>query len=396
MVVGCEQVTAFRLAAHNLGRRLPAGSLLEAAGVCGVQNTPPGAAAVALLARVEGLAPGDVERALVQDRTLLQAWSLRAAPHVFPTADAPIYTLGVLPADETSLRQFIPGAEAALDRIEITATRVVDLTAAALKQALDGRAMTKNQLGVEMAARVAAGLTPEQAAAWQLPSWYAAGQSLGESVVRFALPVVALRGECCHGERRGQDAYLVRTDRWLGTALPDTSREAARLELVRRYLHAYGPSTPQHLAAWAGIAPAQAREAWDLAARSGEPAEVDQGGRRAWVLRRDLAFLESPPTATGARFLPPHDPFLQMRDRETLIADGALRARVWRMVGSPGVLLAGGQVAATWRSRRQGRRLALSLEPFAPLPAGVWAEIEAEAEALGAFWGSDSVELRAG
>jgi len=37
----------------------------------------------------------------------------------------------------------------------------------------------------------------------------------------------------------------------------------ARAELVRRYLHCYGPSTPQHFAEWAGIGPAQAGRAWD-------------------------------------------------------------------------------------------------------------------------------------
>jgi hypothetical protein len=386
-----EQVLAFRLSTHNLAERLPDGSLLAAAGVCSVQNTPPGAAALALHARVAGVMPRDVEHALVEERTLLQAWSLRAAPHLFPIAAARIYTLGLLPADEPALRFFLGGAEAALTRIDVAATAIVELTAAALHEALDREAMTKDQLGVELAKRVAGRLRPSQSAAWHSPSWYAPRQSLGESMVRFALPVVALRGECCHGARRGKDALLVRTDRWLGAPLPASTPEVVQAELVRCYLHAYGPSTVEHLAAWAGIAPAQAGEAWRLV--GGELAKVDQAGRAAWLLRRDLATLASPPPAGGVRFLPAHDPFLQLRDHATLIPDRAVQRRVWRSAGSPGVVLASGRAVATWRSRKQGKRLLLSVEPFAPLSPGARVEIEEEAEGLGPFWGREAVQV---
>ena len=66
-----DQVLAFRLAQHHLSQRLSRGSQVEVAGACGIQNTPPGAAALALHARVTGLTPTDVERALAVDKTLL-------------------------------------------------------------------------------------------------------------------------------------------------------------------------------------------------------------------------------------------------------------------------------------------------------------------------------------
>ena len=47
-----EQVVALRLARHHLSERLPAGSAAEAA-VVGLQDTPPGSAALALAARSE-------------------------------------------------------------------------------------------------------------------------------------------------------------------------------------------------------------------------------------------------------------------------------------------------------------------------------------------------------
>src|SRR5512133_715444 len=107
LTASSEQVIAFRLEGQHLNQRLPAGSLLAAAGACGMQNTPPGSAELALHARVGGLAPGDVERALVADRSLLQLWSLRASPYIFPTGDAAAFTRGLAPVDEDEIRRFI-------------------------------------------------------------------------------------------------------------------------------------------------------------------------------------------------------------------------------------------------------------------------------------------------
>ena len=48
ITAGAAQVRAYRLAAHHLARPLPAGAFAQAAGVCGVQNSPPGAIETAL------------------------------------------------------------------------------------------------------------------------------------------------------------------------------------------------------------------------------------------------------------------------------------------------------------------------------------------------------------
>jgi len=46
------------------------------------------------------------------------------------------------------------------------------------------------------------------------------------------------------------------------------------------------------------------------------------------LLEEDLAQLESPPTALGVRLLPPHDPFLLLRDRSTLEPDRSLQRHI--------------------------------------------------------------------
>ena len=52
MTVSAARVRAFRLARHHLARRLPGDRVADAA-VVGLQDTPPGAAALALCARAD-------------------------------------------------------------------------------------------------------------------------------------------------------------------------------------------------------------------------------------------------------------------------------------------------------------------------------------------------------
>jgi hypothetical protein len=70
---------------------------------------------------------------------------------------------------------------------------------------------------------------------------------------------------------------------------------------------------------------------------------------------------------------------------------GPFKDRVYRPQGwlSP-VLLVGGRMDGTWRQERKGRRLLVTIEPFAgPLPARARRAAEAEAERLAAFAGGE-------
>lgn len=60
----------------------------------------------------------------------------------------------------------------------------------------------------------------------------------------------------------------------------------------------------------------------------------------------------------GVRLLPPHDPYTQMRDRETIVPK-ELHREIWKTVGDPGALLIDGRIAGTWRARKRNRRLGL-------------------------------------
>ena len=83
------------------------------------------------------------------------------------------------------------------------------------------------------------------------------------------------------------------------------------------------------------------------------------------------------------RLLPPLDPFIQARDKALLVPDPARRKEVWKMLGNPGVLLADGDIAGTWRTKGSGAKLAFTVTAFDPLRPAVREEAEARGGAGG-------------
>ncbi|HEV2769770.1 MAG TPA: crosslink repair DNA glycosylase YcaQ family protein, partial [Solirubrobacteraceae bacterium] len=195
----------------------------------------------------------------------------------------------------------------------------------------------------------------------------------------------------CFAPRRDNTAPFVLVEEWVGERLPSVDRDAARAELTRRYLRCYGPSTRKDLASWIGISPAHAQSWWLLVEE--ELHEVDFGGRKAWVLVDDLDLLRAPPEPRGLRLLPPGDPFIQLRDRETLVPDRNLHPKIWKLVGAPGTVLHDGTLVATWRSRRSGKKLSITVDPLASITSTQRQRVKDEAESIARLRGCSSAEL---
>jgi hypothetical protein len=365
-VIDRGRILAFRLASHHLIERLGPRSLANAAAACGIQETPTGSAAIALAARVDGLTAEALARALGRNRTLLHVWSLRGAPYIIPVRDLAVFTAGAMPVDRASFDVFLGGwakpiADASLDPFEL----LVRMTAAA-RSLLDGQTLEVNELRDAILRRVRSlsRITRPKEARHDMP----------EPLYR----ALGLTGEVCIVEGRGTDSVLARTDRWLPEPPRAADPTTARAELARRFLHCYGPSTRERFAEWTGRSPKEARATFALI--EDELVEVDSGGKeRTWLLGTDRKALESPPSPSGVRLLPTRDPYLQQRDRATLLPDLSARKKVWQAVSGPGAVLADGEIDGVWRARVVGPRLRVEVEAFGRLSRRVRDEIEAEA-----------------
>jgi Winged helix DNA-binding domain len=380
VAIGREQVLAFRLANQGLNRRTK--DLLEAAARCGIQETPLGTAALAFHARVDGLSPEKLGKALSKDRSLLTLWAMRGAPYVVPTTHLAVFTTGAMPLDAVSSRQTFGGWALALDKAGLDPFQLIDKLVNSAKQMLDGKSMEVNELRDRLYARLRS--------LHKIERPESARDDMPEPLFR----ALGTTGAVCIVSGRGTESVMARTDQWLRRLPAPMDPDEARAELARRFLHCYGPATAQHFAEWTQRSLADARQALGLI--EGELIEVKMAGKKALLLARDEQALDSPPETKGVRLLPVQDPYLQQRDRATLLPDQTARRRLWQAVRGPGAMLVDGAVTGTWRGRVKADRWQVELEPFGRLSAVVRDAISDETEKIAPFKGCSSavVEVR--
>jgi Winged helix DNA-binding domain len=358
-----EQALAFRVRRHHLAKRLGPKQVDEAA-VVGLQDTPPGTAALALAARAD-VGPDALDE-------LVLVPSVRGAPLAVAERDLPIFTAGLEPPDEEAAKAVIGNAWKSLDGI--TAMDALDRVSVAVNDSLQGGPLQRDDFHQALRERLPAELLP----------WC---RGCGSHHVHPSLwRATGIRGVLAIVGREGRSAVF-----GLPPELPVMADPGA--ELARRFLHAYGPARPRLLADWGGLAPSHAQALW---ARAGELISVDLAGTRAWALAADRRALVDDSRSEGVRLLPNLDPLSAARDRELLVPDPELRKRIWRQLGGPGIVLAAGHPAGLWRPAKKGKRLVVSVEALVKLTGAARDELAAEVERLAPFRGAESAQLEWG
>lgn len=160
---------------------------------------------------------------------------------------------------------------------------------------------------------------------------------------------------------------------------PEIERSQARLELARRYLHVFGPASPQAFAGWAGIKPPVAMATFDSLREWLTPVMTPIG--EAWILAGDEAiFRAQPEPEAHARILPSGDPYFLLwgEDRELLAPIAEQRDALWTARVWPGAVLVRGEVVGTWRRAQEK----VTIQPWRILSAAEREVIEAEAVSL--------------
>jgi Winged helix DNA-binding domain len=315
-----SQILGFRRSVGALDQRLAAGGRsLRRAAWAGLQDSMPRAALLSIHARVEG-----THSSTWEDPSLVQLWGPRFNVFVVAARDLGVFSLGTL-----------PDAVAGRRRAEV------------------------------LAARLSSYLGDARMSYWE------AGRALGvhPNSLRYAAATgtVLIRWE---GARRPTVWTVPR---------PAVDPGDARLELARRYLHIYGPTTPEAFAWWAGIRPPHGVAAFQALGGSLTPVRTPIGD--AWILGRDEPTLRAAPGPVApARLLPSGDAYLLLQgaDRELLVPDPERRRALWTPRVWPGGVLVDGEIVGTWR--RAGA--AMTIQPWRPLPRGERDAVAAEAAAL--------------
>ena len=324
--------------------------------LCGIQAQDARAARLALRARSGGLVEADIERARVQERTIIRTWGQRSTLHLLAIEDMgwllPLFGPVFIAGDQRRR------AELGLD--EDTCARGIR----AIRDALaDQGPLTRAELVEQLAVR---GIRLE-------------GQARPHLLGR-----AALEGVICFGPDRGAEPTYVLLSDWAapGHALPE---EAAYAELVRRYLDAYSPARPEDMAAWSGLPISKIRAAWQRVTYQLMEVEID--GSAAWMLKSHAAWLDEPPIKDQlVCLLPAFDIYLLgYRDRDLALSrQDAKRVNAGGGMLYPTLLL-NGRVAGIWKSQRKKNQLEVIVEPFDQLTPGVYPGLEAEVADIARF-----------
>jgi len=285
------QILAFRRRVGALDARLPRGERsLRRAAWAGLQDSMPRAALLSIHARVEGTEPSTWE-----DSSLVHLWGPRYHTYLIAARDRAVFTLGRLPDEGGALRV-----------AEDLAARFASLV---------GRRRTRyGDVGGAL------GMNPNRLR-------YAA--ATGTVLIRWD----------------GARHPIVWT-----VPRPEVDPRDARLELARRYLHIFGPTTAAAFAEWAGISTPGGVAAFEGLRRSLTPVRTPIGD--AWILTRDEPMLRARPRpAASARLLPSGDTYflLQGDDRKLLVPDAGRRGALWTSRVWPGGVLVEGEIVGTWR-----------------------------------------------
>jgi winged helix DNA-binding protein len=366
------QVAAWRAARHHLMARVPRRRRLGVVSeLCGLHAQVTSSADLTVWARVEGWGSADLDRALWKDRTLVKLWLMRGTLHLVPSSEHALWT-AALRTSTASLgdrwARFLRVPRSEIDRLLET-----------IVEALDGNALTREELAAEVTRRR------------RDP---ALGEALRHSWGGLLKPA-SYRGLLCFAPSDGQRVRFTSPRSWLGLEGSDgPDPEDALREVVRRFVTTYGPVPTDEVARWWGESARTIGRV--LRSLDDEVVEVDVEGTLAWATRAAARGIVRHEPAGSVRLLPGFDQYVigSTKHSARLLPAGIDRDRVHRQAGwvSP-VLAVDGMLEGVWSWTRKGSRVLVTIEPFRTPPRGVRTAAESEAELLATHLGG-ALDLR--
>lgn len=354
--------TARRLERQGLAAPAPGADPASAvAAMCGAHAQVMAAAELSIGLRLPGGTRQVVRRALWTERSLVKTYGPRGTVHLLPARDLPLWT-GALAAVPPSRN--LSGKDALL-----TPDQAEELIAA-IGAILEEGELTTDELTAALVDRVGSWASDPVMEAFQgaWPRW------------RMIQAEAGMRGALCFGPGRGRKVTYTNPRRSLPGFRPAPG-PSSLAEIVRRYLHTYGPATPQQFARWLAASAGWASELFASLGAALEQVELE--GTRAWVPAGDTALPGVAPR--GVLLLPYFDAYVVgSHPRERLFPGRAAeRTLAAGAAGNRPVLLVAGTVAGIWHQRRSGRRIDITVEPFQDLTDAERGELDGQVARIG-------------
>jgi hypothetical protein len=329
--------------------------------VVALHATDPATVFLSLQARVRDVTVADVERALYTDRTVLRLLAMRRTLFVVPVGSVPVVQAAASRSvGQMQRRRYLKLLTEAANLSPKEATEAADLSP---KEATEAAWLADVEAGTLRALRARGEAAGAELSAdeprLRTSVHVAADKSYGgpQNITSWVLNLLALDGHIVRARPRGswvsQQWRWAPATAWLPGGLGDLPVEAARTELVRLWLAAFGPAPVSDIKWWTGWPLGNVRAA--LAAIG--PEEVDLDGTPGVMLPGDdddtepepwialLPALDPTPMGWAGRswFLGPHG----APDNGPLFdRNGNIGPTVW----------CDGRIVGGWAQRRRNNR----------------------------------------
>jgi len=317
-----DQVLAFRLRRQFLDPRTSKGVTDIVRRLCGVQAQVASAAEFALATRRRS-AKADVQRA-IRGRTVVRTWGMRGTLHLLAADEAPAFL--------ATMSRLQPWRSAAWERYHGVSAADVERVRDAMGQVLGEEPVTREELSEALTGRLRSPNLRERL-----------GSGWGE-----LLKPAAWAGVLLQGPPRGSSVTFVRADAWIDEwSMPDPDEAGAAV--LRSYLTAFGPATPQDVADWWARQPASKVRGW-FERLGDEIAPVDVEGRASWTLTSDVPALVRTGPSDAVRLLGNFDQYVLAPGKgSAAFIPAEHKEKVSRAGGwISRVVLSGGRVVGVW------------------------------------------------
>jgi hypothetical protein len=278
------------VARHHLART--AARVTDAVqGVVALHSTDPATPFLGSWARVSGFATADLDRALLEERSLWRLHAMRRTLFVVPAGEAPVFEAAASRDVARPERRRLEAWLAAEPGVARVADFITDLERSVLAALADG---------VERRTQELTAAVPGLATQVTLGSGKWSTRSPISSRILF---LMAMDGRIVRtrpaGSWRSSQYHWAAADQWFRDSVRPLDPGPARTRLARRYLEAYGPATMDDLRWWTGWTVTQASAA--VAGVGAVPVRLDDG-REGLLLPDDT---DPDPTGTPSVALLP-------------------------------------------------------------------------------------------
>jgi hypothetical protein len=334
----------------------------------GLHASDPATVLLAARARLRDATPQAIEHALYDERSLVRLLGMRRTMFV-----APVDLAAVVQASST--RALIPRER----RIAVTLLESSNVTDDGERWLAAAQEATLRALAARGAAR-GSELSRDVPALREKVTRFGATQAMTTRV----LFLLAAEGRIVRGRPQGSWTsslwHWATMESWLAGGLPELDSEEAATELVRRWLHAFGPGTFADLKWWTGWTAGPLRRA--LAA-VGTVEVVLEEGSTGLLLAGDEEPVPAVPEPWVA-LLPALDPApMGWQERGWYL--GGHRERLFDRSGNIGpTVWCDGRIVGGWAQRKDGEiALGLLEDPGAAAAAAIAAEAQRLREWIG-------------